>query len=664
MTDSRRSSRHGKDRGRPEDKHVEAMAQLWLEHQSQTWPDLVAKFRGAKSDGDLIQSMTLEFQARYGQPVKVRLHPWLPKALAVAYLRFSSDHSNPRSLAQQLVNVLLRANQEGHFIPWHCVFGDAAITGTIAARVAYQQAKEMVLAPGNDIVCLYVDDVGRASRDLVELLSLFRSLSHANKRAIAVSDALDTNSENARMLLTFKGLFVEQFIDQLRHKVSRGMKDCFRTGGVVTGKAFGYRMVDDHNADGSVKRSAKGKVVRKMEQDPAHVAEVRNIFDMFVNRKMSAHAIAKDLNERRVLHPRLWGATNIVQILTRHLYAGFEYWGKTSAKRDPETGKVITIRKDQKDWLPRRELPELAIIPEELFNQAQERLALLKQRYQERKSDQPKQSRTDLHPTILIRPICHSCRWPVNLVQSLGSGYASLKCTRSFDKTSPCGKLGCKSVSLINECVLAVLRDRVFTPEFLNRLLEAANTRLMELASLPKEDTGPLKERISEIGAEERRLSERLAGRSSDGLDILFDRLKELAACKKRLQEELAAMESSNRFIPEPMGPHDMVNLLKDLEGLLHLSVAESATVLRRVLGDVVAEPSETKSKRGNAWVLRFTINGAALMAETSRRANYQTADTWEFLCDRGWIMPGMQEIVVEVSDAYLNDRQRKKAKE
>jgi len=53
--------------------------------------------------------------------------PW--NALGVAYLRFSDENSNPRSLDQPLLNVLARARREGVFIPWPYVLADAAVGG-------------------------------------------------------------------------------------------------------------------------------------------------------------------------------------------------------------------------------------------------------------------------------------------------------------------------------------------------------------------------------------------------------------------------------------------------------------------------------------------------------------------------------------------------------
>ncbi|MFM7114394.1 MAG: recombinase family protein, partial [Planctomycetota bacterium] len=442
------------------------------------------------------------------------------------------------------------------------------------------------------------------------------------------------------------------------------MKDGHREGRVITCPAFGYRLVEVRQPDGTIKMSQKGKVVRRLEKDPNQAPEVFEIFDKFVNKLWSAHAIAKDLNERGVLAPRFWTARNIVQILERHLYAGYEYWGKTASTRDAVTGKVTVINKDPSEWMPRREKPELQIITEEMFNKAQERLARLRDHWHKQRVGKANTSRTGLHPTMLIRPVCCGCRWPLSLAQSMSSGYASLKCNRSFDKKSVCGELGCKSVSMINKCVLAVLKEHVFTPEFLNRLLEAANASLVEMASRPKADTAPIKEQIAELTRQKNRLANRLMGQSEEGLDCLFEKLREMDRTIVKLREQVAAQESEDNQVPKPMEPGDMVKLLQGLESLFEMEVGASAAVLSRILGKVVAEPAEGKSKKGRAWRLRFTINGAAMMAETGRLAGCPMATTWEYLNGCGWIMPGLEETVVEVSEAYLEGRLRAQARE
>ncbi|MFM7033779.1 MAG: hypothetical protein ACKOYJ_01090, partial [Planctomycetia bacterium] len=52
-----------------------------------------------------------------------------------AYLRFSDENSNPRSLDQQLINVLNRARRDSVFVPWQYVMADAAVNKRNASTV-------------------------------------------------------------------------------------------------------------------------------------------------------------------------------------------------------------------------------------------------------------------------------------------------------------------------------------------------------------------------------------------------------------------------------------------------------------------------------------------------------------------------------------------------
>ena len=187
MSNLRRSGFNRLTRGRPDQEAVRAMAIVWLDEQRKVWPDYVAKFQASMSNDETINSMVASFMARFGQKDTTHLHPWLPKNLATTYLRYSCDTSNKRSLCQQLLNVLTKSNADCSFIPWTLVFADAEITGTIAARKGYQESKRVILEPGNNVQCLYVDDIGRASRDLAELLGLFRNVMHVGKRVVWTS---------------------------------------------------------------------------------------------------------------------------------------------------------------------------------------------------------------------------------------------------------------------------------------------------------------------------------------------------------------------------------------------------------------------------------------------------------------------------------------------
>ena len=98
------------------------------------WPDLTGTAPVPAADPATIAAMADDFERRFRQQHAEAFRPsgtpiaWI--ALAVAYLRFSDENSNPRSLDQQLLNVLNRARRDGVFVPWHYVLADAAVSGT------------------------------------------------------------------------------------------------------------------------------------------------------------------------------------------------------------------------------------------------------------------------------------------------------------------------------------------------------------------------------------------------------------------------------------------------------------------------------------------------------------------------------------------------------
>ena len=148
------------------------LAQTYLEIQRDRWPELARRGLLPKATPKAAERLGAEFEERFRDgevSAAGRLlsdPPWAE--LGAAYLRFSDDHSTPRSLAQQFRNVLTRAAADGLFVPWEYVFADAAVTGTVAARRGYQACKGLLRRKEAGLGRLYIDEVGRASRDAVE----------------------------------------------------------------------------------------------------------------------------------------------------------------------------------------------------------------------------------------------------------------------------------------------------------------------------------------------------------------------------------------------------------------------------------------------------------------------------------------------------------------
>ncbi len=650
--------------GLPDQEAVRAMATVWLEEQKKAWSDIDPMLQVGASDNETLDNMVAKFLAQFGKVYRIQLQPWLPKNLATAYLRYSCDNSNMRSLSQQLRNVLIRANADKVFIPWNLIFADAAITGTISARKGYQQAKSVILETGSPVACLYVDDISRASRDTSEILDLARLIKEAGKGMIGASDGIDLASDNSKIMVTVNGMLNEQQIDQLRSKVNRGMHDSFLQGKVVSNAPFGYRLVPVKNPDGSVMISSNKKVVQRMEIDSVEGPEVINIFDMFVNQLKSPVQIAHDLNARKVAGRNTWQEPAVKQILRRHIYTGVEYRNMTKVRKDRQTNKVTIIHIPREQW-QKREVPHLTILKPGIFEKAQAKLITTAERARKKREAGPKDpeySHALTYPKLLIRPICKTCRW--HLILGNSSNYSAFRCSRGNRHTGGCQLMGYKSVSLIEACVLEKLTEEFFTPAFLTKLLGAANEYLIVEAQKPKLDTVPIKKRIAEIDRELERLANILASEDTTLLKVLIGRVQKLEADKQIAVDHLRQMDVSNGKLPPPIEATDMVAILQKLSELLQMDVGASAAVLDRILGPITAESTDIKSKRGKAWKLCFTLNGAEMMAIAGKAINSPTKDSWEFLSDAGWIMPGIKETVVEVSEAYPEELKRVRARE
>jgi hypothetical protein len=97
------------------------LARTYLDAQARLWPELVGTAAVPVAMPATIEPMADDFERRFRQQHAEVFRPsGTPKLwtdLGIAYLRFSDEGSNPRSLDQQLNNVLNRAHRDGIFIP-------------------------------------------------------------------------------------------------------------------------------------------------------------------------------------------------------------------------------------------------------------------------------------------------------------------------------------------------------------------------------------------------------------------------------------------------------------------------------------------------------------------------------------------------------------------
>jgi transposase len=146
-------------------------------------------------------------------------------------------------------------------------------------------------------------------------------------------------------------------------------------------------------------------------------------------------------------------------------------------------------------------------------------------------------------------------------------------------------------------------------------------------------------------------------------LKVFIGRVQKLEAYKQIAVDHLRQMDVSNGKLPPLIEATDMVAILQKLSELLQMDVGASAAVLDRILGPITAESTDMKSKRGKAWKLCFTIDGAEMMAIAGKAIDSPTKDSWEFLSDAGWRMPGLEETEVMVSTHTQNSNEKTTAR-
>lgn len=133
-------------------------------------------------------------------------------------------------------------------------------------------------APAHSLDVILVDDTSRLSRKLADSLRIFDQLRFAGVRLIFVSQGIDTDSEQAEVLMATHGIVDSLYIRELAKKTHRGVEGRALQGFHTGGRCFGYRSTpieDPTRTDNYGRPQILGV---KLEVHPEQAAVVRRIF--------------------------------------------------------------------------------------------------------------------------------------------------------------------------------------------------------------------------------------------------------------------------------------------------------------------------------------------------------------------------------------------------
>ena len=608
----------------PERSGLLDLARTYLETQNRLWPELAGTTAVPAPVAATIAAMADDFEKRFRQQHAETFRPGdMPKVwadLGIAYLRFSDENSNPRSLDQQLLNVLTRARRDGVFVPWCFVLADAAVSGTLACRRGYMIAKMIVERRDLFGVSWFlIDELSRMSRNTIESLQHGELAESTGVRVVGASDGYDSSNPQSSLLLPVLGSMNEAFITQLRSKVKRGMDDAFRRGDNIQPPGVGYRLVEVKDANGNLVITHKNTIEKAVEIDPEAAEWTRRGAEMIAYEGKSAIDVARLFNEHKVGGKQTWSDCRVRQHYGREKLVGKDVLHKTKQVVDRHTGKKKVIHLPKSEWIwP--DVPHLRILSDELAQAVQRKLGLGAESFGRKAKDRKKKvHRVDLYPKVLIRPLCGCCGHPMILGRSDGK-YQSFFCFNATNGIKGCTNRGYKSARIIDEAVLSRLMAPLFTDDFIADLTADVNNRLAWIARQPIPSTKKLEQEIANEDRQLKRLTDRLAKLDDTHLDAVLAKAEEMGRQLAAKREQLKQLQRAGRRPNvKSVKEKDVVAALGKLRELLQGDVGVAALVLKALVGDVVIQKQHVDGHENPQMVARFTINAVPALAVLDR---------------------------------------------
>ena len=650
-----RSREKGREEwGLPPREALRSLARTYLEQQAVHWPGLLGTAAVPEATEATIDAMAAAFERRFRTQLIDAFEPagvparW--RSLGGAYTRFSDEGSNPRSLNQQLVNILARARRDDVFIPWAYVCGDAAISGTLACRRGYLLLKTIVEQRSKtQVEWLVIDELSRTNRNVIESLRLNELVRRAGVRLVGASDSFDSASEQSKILLSIMATMHEMQIDQNASRVKRGMGDAFEQGRLVQPPGFGYRLVPFVDANGNPVKTRKGTDAKRAEINPEEAAWIVRGAEMIAHEGKSPADVAKLFNAEKVSGKATWSDVRVRRLYYRERLVGEEVLRKTKQVCDRETGHVDVIQRDRKEWIA-RDMPDLRILSDELAEAVKAKLGEGAKRFGKKAAELAlageKASRVDVYPKVLVRPVCGGCGAPMVLGRSTGK-YKSFFCCNAVYGAHDCKNRGYKSARIIDEAVLGAISAAIFTEEFTAELTKEVNAALAAAARRPKGSTVKLEREIAKREQQIARVNRNLEEMGDDAaIKAIIRKVAEMERDLESLRAQLVAERRRNQSPPVTrVKEKDVLAELNQLRDVLLSDVGTAAIVLKTLVGDVVIETRTVEGQAKPQMVARFTIDAVSVIAALQRRkgggVDDPTTDIWEFLNTDRWIMLG-----------------------
>ncbi len=502
------------------------------------------------------------------------------------YARYSSDQQSPLSLDDQIRKCREYAAQQGWVVLDEYIFTDAEISGAGADRPGLKRFLACIQTKPRPFDVLLIDDTSRLSRRQADQSTIAEQLRFSGYRYVAVSQGIDSISEQADVLMTVHGLVDSLYIKELAKKTHRGLEGQVERGFHAGGRCFGYR-------NEAVEGAGSRRVI-----NPEEAQTVIRIFDMSAE-GFSLKKIAKRLNDDGIppSRPRAgkqyasWCPTGIRAMLRNELYIGRVIWNRRQWVKRPGTNKRVP-RERPNTALTIKELPELRIISDDLWNRVRDRQERMMAVYGRAGRGFNKASSSANLLTGFIK--CGACGANMIIVGGWKRGsYTYYGCPQNFNRGTCSNGLKIRQ-EVVERNLFSRLHSEVLTEDVIDYTVQEFTRRTRDKESTRSEEITAIRLRHSQVEQEIARVAAAIAegGHSRYLLDAINERERELDLLTHKLQ---SAERSTVEKHPGNVRAFVLAGL-NDLMGLLKADTTRARAELAKYTTQIRLVPERDKS--------------------------------------------------------------------
>jgi len=503
------------------------------------------------------------------------------------YSRFSSDLQDIRSISDQVAVAREHAARQG----WVIVdeFCDAAISGA-ALHNRPGLLDLMMAAKEHRFDAVLTESIDRLSRDLEDIAGLHKRLSYLGVKIITLADG-----EVGKLHVGLKGMIASLYLDDLAQKTRRGQIGRANAGRIPGGLCYGYDVVS--NGDDRGQRRV----------NPTESDIILRIFREYVSGDSPLKIVGR-LNAEGVPGPRggKWNASTINGsrkrlngIISNQLYAGKLVYNRQRFVKDPATGRRQARPNPPDQWIT-TEVPELAIVPPEIFAAAQAK------RDEHGGPVRVDQRRRPKHLLSgLVECGCCGGKMIVVHLDRVGCSSRINKATCANRRTIRMGELETR--------ILTVLQTHLLAPDVVAAAIEAYRNERDRLA---KANARQRRDAERDLEAIERKISAIVTAIEAGGDPrALSQRLNTLEAERRAIAERIPGKDGADVVTLHPHAAERYRMKVADIHAALTKgddAAREAVSLVRELISRIIVTPDEG----GAPMRIELIGNIAALLAD------------------------------------------------